>query len=100
MGVENFPSALILRDPEGRESEVRVADSHIYTAALAIGFEVVTDGYTDSVPKEAFSRICNESAEVGALSKLLNEQPETDLSQIQLSAVLFGYTAIDYERSA
>ena len=97
MGVKNFPSELELSDTG---EKVKVSDSHVFTTALGFALEVFEKGYTEIFSKSVVEMLVSQSAEVNALNKALNAEPELDLSEVSLSSSLFGYTADEYEANA
>ncbi len=63
LGVANFPSTYLLRAESGRWVEQPLAAEHYFTAALQLGFDIVTHGYTERVGREAFQTVTLRSAD-------------------------------------
>ena len=97
MGVKQFPSEINLTDTG---ETVKVSDSHVFTTALGFAFEVFENGYTEIFSKRVVEMLVSQSAEVNALNNALNSEPDLDLSQVSLSASLFGYTAEEFLANA
>lgn len=92
MGVESFPHVYQLQQEGAEPIEVRIADLHLFTAALGIAIDLFENGYTSSLPKDGVSTIVEYSSEVSAVSTALRENPSTDLSQTTLRpASFFGF---------
>ncbi len=97
MGVTKFPSEINMSDTG---EKVKVSDSHIFTTALSLAYDVFENGYTDIFSKRVVEMLVSQSAEVNALNKALNSTPELDLSEVTLSSSLFGFTAKEFEKNA
>ena len=48
--------------------ELPLADEHYFSAALGVGYDVTTRGYTERVSKETFRAVISRSAEIGAVN--------------------------------
>jgi hypothetical protein len=100
MGVEKFPSVFIIEQPGGEQVELNVADSHLFTAALGLASELLESGYTANLPKEGVAAIIAESAEVGAVSKALYDNPSTDLGKVSFRTSFFGFDVHGFKIAA
>ena len=97
MGVQRFPSEFELTDTG---EKVRVSNSHTFTAALGIALDVFQNGYTDIFSQRVVEMLISHSAEVDALNKALNTEPNLDLAEVSLSSSLFGYSSDEFELHA
>lgn len=97
MGVRQFPSELDLSDTG---EKVKVSDSHVFTTALGIAFDVFQNGYTDIFSQRVVEMLISQSADVDALNRALNSEPDLNLSEVSLSSSLFGYTSGEFEQNA
>lgn len=97
MGVKRFPSEFDLLDTG---EKVKVSDSHVFTTALGFALGVFENGYTEIFSKRVVEMLVSNSAEIDALNKALNAEPELELSKISLSSSLFGYSAEEYAANA
>ncbi len=80
LGVAKFPSTYLLRAESGRWVERPLAAEHYFTAALQLGFDIVTRGYTERVGREAFQTVTLRSAEMDAANKALEAGGEGGLT--------------------
>jgi hypothetical protein len=71
MGVSKFPSMFRVYDVRGVLVDMPLATEHYFTAALWLGHEVTTRGYTDRISKEVFQSITVRSAEINAVNQAL-----------------------------
>lgn len=97
VGVEKFPSYFELTDTQ---ENVRVSDSHVFTAALSIAVKVFEEGYNEMFSKRVVEMLVQHSAEVDALNKALNSDPNLDLSEVTLASKLSGYSSTEYNENA
>ena len=97
MGLRKFPSVFELPD---YQQSVKVADSHVFTAALVVAVGVFDEGYTDIFSKDVVSMLVSQSAEVDAVNKALNAEPDLDLSEACISSQLLGYSIEDFRDNA
>lgn len=97
MGVQQFPSEFDLSDTG---EKVHVSNSHVFTAALSIALDVFQNGYTEMFSQRVVEMIITHSAEVDALNKALNSDPNLNLSEVTLSSSLFGYTSKEFQQNA
>src|SRR5579862_711542 len=73
MGVSEFPSTFCVKnDEDSKWIEFPLASEHYFMAALGVGHEIVTNGYTERINKETYSAVVGRSAEIGAVNNLLN----------------------------
>lgn len=94
LGVATFPSTYLLRAESGRWVERPLAAEHYFTAAIQLGFDIVTHGYTERVGREAFQAIILRSAELGAANDALKSGNEGGLAGATLDPpTLLGITA-------
>jgi hypothetical protein len=93
LGVANFPSTYLLRAESGRWVEQPLAAEHYFTAALQLGFDIVTHGYTERVGREAFQTVTLRSAEMDAANKALESGGEGGLTGATIGTpALLGIT--------
>ena len=97
MGVTKFPSEFYLEDTG---ESVRIADSHVFLAALGIAKKIFENGYTEMFSRRVVEMLVSNSAEVDVLNKSLNSEPDLELSEVTLSCSLFGYTAEEFVNNA
>ena len=97
MGVKQFPSEFSLSDTGDK---VKVSDSHVFTAALKFAVDVFENGYTEIFSKRVVEMFVSHSAEVNALNKALESEPNIELSEVKLSSSLFGYSVEEYAANA
>ena len=69
MGLSKFPSTFQVQDNTGVWVEMPLAAEHYFSAALWVGYEVTTRGYTERVSKETFRALTLRSAEMNAVNK-------------------------------
>lgn len=96
MGIAKFSSVFIIHQPGGEQGELNVAESHLFTAALGIATGLFENGYTSSLSKDGVSAIVAASAEVGAVSQALNDNPSTDLTKASLKTSFYGFDVRDF----
>lgn len=97
MGVEKFPSEISLSDTK---EVAKVLESHIFTAALSVAFDVFQNGYNDIFSQQVVEMIISHSAEVDALNRALNSNPNINLSEASINSSLFGYTYMEFIENA
>jgi hypothetical protein len=51
--------------------ELRLANEHYFSAALGVGQDVTTRGYTERVSKETFQAVVSRSAEIRPVNQYL-----------------------------
>jgi hypothetical protein len=61
-GDRQFPSSCQVRNCAGQWVELRLANEHYFSAALGVGQDVTTRGYTEPVSKETFQAVISRSA--------------------------------------
>jgi hypothetical protein len=71
MGVASFPSHYIALNEHGEEVIVKVANEHYFTAALALAFETLENGWNDGLSREQFEAVISRSPEMDAANKAL-----------------------------
>ncbi len=71
MGLSKFPSTFCVSDASGEWVEMPMAAEHYFSAALYLGYEVTTYGYTDRIRKQTFRAITMRSAEMDAVNRFL-----------------------------
>jgi hypothetical protein len=69
MGLSKFPSTYQVQNTTGQWVELPLAAEHYFTAALGVGNDVTTRGYTDRVSKAAFQAATMRSAEMHAVNQ-------------------------------
>jgi hypothetical protein len=69
MGLNSFPSTFRVYNAAGELVELPLALEHCFTAALSVGYEVITQGYTPRISKETFQAVTQRSAEMDAVNK-------------------------------
>lgn len=69
MGLSNFPSTYQVQNNKGKWVEFPLAAEHYFTAALGVGHDIATRGYTERVNKAAFQAVSMRSAEMDAINK-------------------------------
>ena len=69
MGVSSFPSTYCVYNAADQLAELPLAEEHYFTAALGVGYEITTHGYTERISKEVFRHITLRSAEMDAINK-------------------------------
>ena len=79
-GVAKFPSTYSLRTSAGRWVELPLVGEHYFTAALQLGFEIVTQGYTGRVSREVFQAVVTRSAEMNAANKAIESEGRSALA--------------------
>jgi len=97
MGVKHFPSEFELSDSG---EKVKVSNSHVFTTALCFALDVFESGYTEIFSKKVVEMFVSQSAEVNALNKALNADPDIELSEVSFTSSLFGYSVEEYEANA
>lgn len=69
LGLSKFPSTFQVQNAAGQWVELPLAAEHYFSAALGVGHEVTTRGYTERVSKAVFRTVTLRSAEMGAVNK-------------------------------
>jgi len=69
MGLSRFPSTFQVKDDAGQWVELPLAAEHYFSAALGVGYEVTTRGYTERISKETFQALTLRSAEMNAVNQ-------------------------------
>lgn len=69
MGVSKFPSAYLVQGSSGQWVELPLANEHYFSAALGIGYDVTTRGYTERISKAVFQAVTLRSAEMAAINQ-------------------------------
>ena len=69
MGLSKFPSTYQVRNSAGQWVELPLAAEHYFSAALGVGYDVTTRGYTERVSKAAFQAVTLRSAEMNAVNQ-------------------------------
>jgi hypothetical protein len=69
MGLSKFPNTFQVQDGAGQWVQMPLAAEHYFSAALSVGDEVTTHGYTERVSKEAFQAVTMRSAEMDAVNQ-------------------------------
>src|SRR5262249_54458641 len=54
MGLSKFPSTYQVQDRAGQWVELPLAAEHYFSAALGVGYDITTSGYTERISKAAF----------------------------------------------
>ena len=95
MGLSRFPSTFQVQDEAGRWVEMPLAAEHYFSAALRVGYDVTTRGYTDRINKETFRALTLRSAEMGAVNQFFKAgHTASELAEGSLSPpTLIGVTA-------
>jgi hypothetical protein len=71
MGLSKFPSTYQVQNSAGRWVEFPLAAEHYFSAALGVGYDVTTRGYTERINKEVFQVVTLRSAEMNAVNQYL-----------------------------
>jgi hypothetical protein len=69
MGLSKFPSTYQVQNSAGQWVELPLAAEHYFSAALGVGYDVTTRGYTERVSKAAFQAVSMRSAEMHAVNQ-------------------------------
>jgi hypothetical protein len=69
MGLSKLPSTYQVQNSAGQWVELPLAAEHYFSAALGVGYDVTTRGYTERVSKEAFQGVSLRSAEMNAVNQ-------------------------------
>jgi len=69
LGLTNFPSTFQVQNASGGWVELPLAAEHYFTAALGVGYDVTTHGYTARISKEVFTAVTLRSAEMNAVNQ-------------------------------
>jgi hypothetical protein len=69
MGLGKFPIAYHVQNSAGQWVELPLAAEHFFSAALRVGYDVTTRGYTERVSREAFQAVTLRSAEMHAVNQ-------------------------------
>jgi hypothetical protein len=69
MGLSKFPSTFQVQDNSGQWVEMPLAAEHYFSAALSVGYDVTTRGYTERVSRETFQALILRSAEMNAVNQ-------------------------------
>ena len=69
MGLSKFPSTYQVQNSAGQWVELPLAAEHYFSAALGVGHDVTTRGYTERVSRAVFQAITLRSAEMHAVNQ-------------------------------
>ena len=69
MGLSKFPSTYQVQNSTGQWVELPLAAEHYFSAALGVGHDVTTRGYSERVTKVAFQAVTLRSAEMNAVNQ-------------------------------
>jgi hypothetical protein len=69
MGLSNFPSTYQVQNSAGQWVELKLANEHYFSAALGVGYDVTTRGYTQRVSKAVFQAAIQRSAEMNVVNQ-------------------------------
>ncbi len=69
LGLSMFPSTYRVRNSAGHWVELPLAAEHYFSAALGVGYKVITQGYTERINKAAFQAVTIRSAEMNAINQ-------------------------------
>ncbi len=97
IGVQKFPIEIELQD-EG--TKVKVTNSHLFTAALNLAWDIFQNGYTEIFSKRVVEMLVSHSAEVVAMNKALNSDPKLNVAEVELTSSLFGYSSKEFAQHA
>src|SRR5687768_13694547 len=64
LGLTKFPSTYQVQNAAGQWVELPLAAEHYCSAALGVGYDVTTRGYTERVSKAVFQAVTLRSAEM------------------------------------
>ena len=69
LGLTKFPSTFRVKKGSGGWVELPLAAEHYFSAALGVGHDVTTHGYTERITKEVFTALTRRSAEMHAINQ-------------------------------
>jgi hypothetical protein len=69
LGLAKFPSTYQVQDAAGQWVELPLAAEYYFSAALGVGYDVTTRGYTERVSKAVFEAATLRSAEMNAVNQ-------------------------------
>ena len=69
LGISNFPSTYQVQNSVGQWVELPLAAEHYFSAALGVGYDVTTQGYTERVSQEVFQAVTARSAEMQVVNQ-------------------------------
>ena len=69
MGLTKFPSTYAVVNAAGEWVQLPLATEHYFSAALDVGYDVTTRGFTKRVSKEVFQTVAMRSAEMDVVNK-------------------------------
>ncbi len=69
LGLTKFPSTYRVQNAGGQWVELPLAAEHYFSAALDVGYDVTTRGYTKRISRETFTAVTLRSAEMNAVNK-------------------------------
>jgi hypothetical protein len=69
LGVGIFPSTYQVQNSAGQWVEFPLSAEHYFSAALGVGYEVTTHGYTERVSKATFEALTLRSVEMRAVNE-------------------------------
>jgi hypothetical protein len=90
MGMNKFPSSYQVRNGAGRWVELPLASEHYFSAALGVGHDVTSRGYTERVSKETFQAVISRSAEIRAVNQYFTSGGTRE----QLTGAMLGAPAL------
>ena len=73
-GLKEFPSTFQIKNAAGGWVELPLSTEHYFSAALVVGFDVTTRGYTDRITKEVFTTVTMRSAEMNAVNRYFESE--------------------------
>lgn len=69
MGLKEFPSTFAVKNHAGQWVELPLAGEHYFSAALGIGHDVTTRGFTKRVSRAVFQTVAMRSAEMDVVNR-------------------------------
>jgi len=69
MGLTKFPSTYSVKNAAGQWVQLPLAAEHYFSAALGVGHDVTTRGFTKRVSKSVFQAVALRSAEMDVLNQ-------------------------------
>jgi hypothetical protein len=69
LGLTRFPSTYQVQNAAGLWVELPLAAEHYFSAALSVGYDVTTRGYTEWVSKAVFQAVTLRSAEMNVVNQ-------------------------------
>ena len=92
MGIQTFPESLLLRAIGVEDVDYPIAECPLFLSAHNTARDIFENGFTDLFPQSVVQLLCFLSADVKALTKALDRDKSLNVSELEFTSILFGYS--------